>query len=166
MTQLASIASSAPALDISKLPRKRKQVKNACVNCQKACKKCEIVRPCPRCVKYGLSDSCSDSMRKERKKRMLIIIAFLAYLLPLLHELLRYISASVSRVRYTHPLPPLPPRTQHSAQEKGIEARTPLVPALSWPSALFTRPLETSESFLSFAVNAHHERFSHRALLQ
>ncbi|KAI8824249.1 uncharacterized protein EV422DRAFT_312819 [Fimicolochytrium jonesii] len=49
-------------------PKKRKQVKNACVNCQKACKKCETVRPCPRCVKYGIEDSCHDSLRKERKK--------------------------------------------------------------------------------------------------
>ncbi|KAI8852677.1 hypothetical protein BC829DRAFT_56914 [Chytridium lagenaria] len=49
-------------------PRKRKQVKNACVNCQKACKKCDNIRPCPRCVRYGLSDSCIDSVRKERRK--------------------------------------------------------------------------------------------------
>ncbi|KAI9491930.1 hypothetical protein BDB00DRAFT_462578 [Zychaea mexicana] len=47
---------------------KRKQVKNACVNCQKACKKCDDGRPCQRCVKYGLTDSCQNSVRKERKK--------------------------------------------------------------------------------------------------
>lgn len=63
---------------------KRKQVKNACgttrwtqsdyqlfyfvVNCQKACKKCDDQRPCERCKKYGLDDSCRDSARKERKK--------------------------------------------------------------------------------------------------
>ncbi|CAO3628914.1 unnamed protein product [Cunninghamella blakesleeana] len=47
---------------------KRKQVKNACVNCQKACKKCDEQRPCPRCIKYGLVDTCVDSVRKERKK--------------------------------------------------------------------------------------------------
>jgi hypothetical protein len=64
-------------------PRKRKQVKNACsmlfsnleilmiiVNCQKACKKCDDARPCGRCVKYGLQNSCVDSVRKERKKGM------------------------------------------------------------------------------------------------
>ncbi|KAJ3182680.1 hypothetical protein HDU87_008019 [Geranomyces variabilis] len=49
-------------------PKKRKQVKNACVNCQKACKKCETVRPCPRCVRYGIETTCHDSVRKERKK--------------------------------------------------------------------------------------------------
>ncbi|KAI7862808.1 serine hydrolase-domain-containing protein [Spinellus fusiger] len=47
---------------------KRKQVKNACVNCQKACKKCDEERPCQRCVKHGLVDTCVDSVRKERKK--------------------------------------------------------------------------------------------------
>ncbi|KAG5341992.1 hypothetical protein J132_10348 [Termitomyces sp. J132] len=47
---------------------KRRQVKNACTNCQKACKKCDDARPCLRCVKYGVSEECIDSQRKERKK--------------------------------------------------------------------------------------------------
>ncbi|CAO3693326.1 unnamed protein product [Rhizopus stolonifer] len=47
---------------------KRKQVKNACTNCQKACKKCDDARPCPRCIKNNVSDSCVDSIRKERKR--------------------------------------------------------------------------------------------------
>ncbi|CEP14961.1 hypothetical protein [Parasitella parasitica] len=47
---------------------KRKQVKNACVNCQKACKKCDVGRPCQRCIKYGLTETCVNSVRKERKK--------------------------------------------------------------------------------------------------
>ncbi|KAG0367588.1 hypothetical protein BGZ54_003633 [Gamsiella multidivaricata] len=47
---------------------KRRQVKNACVNCQKACKKCDEGRPCTRCIKYGLIDTCVDSTRKIRKK--------------------------------------------------------------------------------------------------
>ncbi|KAI9241009.1 MAG: hypothetical protein BYD32DRAFT_105534 [Podila humilis] len=38
------------------------------VNCQKACKKCDEGRPCTRCVKYGLTDTCVDSTRKVRKK--------------------------------------------------------------------------------------------------
>jgi len=38
------------------------------VNCQKACKKCDEGRPCARCVKYGLTDTCVDSTRKVRKK--------------------------------------------------------------------------------------------------
>ncbi|KAI9282180.1 hypothetical protein BY458DRAFT_497421 [Sporodiniella umbellata] len=47
---------------------KRRQVKNACTNCQKACKKCDDARPCHRCVKYSIPDSCVSSVRKERKK--------------------------------------------------------------------------------------------------
>jgi hypothetical protein len=47
---------------------KRRQVKNACTNCQKACKKCDDARPCLRCVKYGISDDCVDSQRKERRR--------------------------------------------------------------------------------------------------
>lgn len=38
------------------------------VNCQKACKKCDVGRPCQRCIKYGLTDTCVNSVRKERKK--------------------------------------------------------------------------------------------------
>ncbi|KDQ60564.1 hypothetical protein JAAARDRAFT_124082 [Jaapia argillacea MUCL 33604] len=50
------------------LRTKRRQVKNACTNCQKACKKCDDARPCLRCVKYGIAEECVDSQRKERKK--------------------------------------------------------------------------------------------------
>ena len=46
---------------------KRKQVKNACINCQKACKKCDQGRPCQRCIKYGLTETCKDSLRKNRR---------------------------------------------------------------------------------------------------
>ncbi|KAF7359472.1 hypothetical protein MSAN_01290000 [Mycena sanguinolenta] len=48
---------------------KRMQVKVACTNCQKSCKKCDQARPCLRCVKYGFGPGeCVDSQRKERKK--------------------------------------------------------------------------------------------------
>ncbi|KAF8471514.1 hypothetical protein JB92DRAFT_3054792 [Gautieria morchelliformis] len=47
---------------------KRKQVKMACTNCAAACKRCDVARPCERCIKYGLSDTCRDGQRKERKK--------------------------------------------------------------------------------------------------
>jgi len=53
----------------SMMPRpKRTQCKNACVNCQKACKKCDDNRPCQRCIRYGTAETCVDSQRKERKK--------------------------------------------------------------------------------------------------
>ncbi|KAI9335947.1 hypothetical protein BDR26DRAFT_865400 [Obelidium mucronatum] len=47
--------------------QRRPQAKNACVNCKKSCKKCENVRPCPRCIQRGIADSCRDSERKVRK---------------------------------------------------------------------------------------------------
>lgn len=47
---------------------KRKQVKMACTNCAAACKRCDENRPCDRCQKYGIADSCVDGVRKERKK--------------------------------------------------------------------------------------------------
>lgn len=70
---------------------KRVQVKNACTNCQKACKKCSDQRPCERCIKvrpgsghgfcqreeahpvamrpfkFALKD-CVDSVRKPRRR--------------------------------------------------------------------------------------------------
>lgn len=48
--------------------KKRSQVRNACVNCQKSNKKCEEVRPCSRCIKNHLVDSCTNSKRKKRQK--------------------------------------------------------------------------------------------------
>lgn len=39
-----------------------------CTNCAAACKRCDDSRPCERCQKYGLADSCVDGQRKERKK--------------------------------------------------------------------------------------------------
>ncbi|KAF7727806.1 hypothetical protein EC973_007037 [Apophysomyces ossiformis] len=64
----AAVAAAVAVAPQTAQQRKRKQVKNACTNCQKACKKCDDARPCPRCVKYGIADSCVNSVRKERKK--------------------------------------------------------------------------------------------------
>ncbi|KAH7907539.1 hypothetical protein BJ138DRAFT_1116609 [Hygrophoropsis aurantiaca] len=47
---------------------KRKQVKMACTNCANACKRCDEARPCERCMKYGIPDTCVDGVRKERQK--------------------------------------------------------------------------------------------------
>ncbi|KAF8069074.1 hypothetical protein FPV67DRAFT_1652419 [Lyophyllum atratum] len=47
---------------------KRKQVKMACTNCANACKRCDERRPCERCIKYNISETCVDGHRKERKK--------------------------------------------------------------------------------------------------
>ena len=47
---------------------KRQQVKSACVNCRKACKKCEEQRPCQRCVRLGMGETCVSWTRKPREK--------------------------------------------------------------------------------------------------
>ncbi|PSR70408.1 hypothetical protein PHLCEN_2v13713 [Hermanssonia centrifuga] len=58
-----------PPQGLPAAPRpKRKQVKMACTNCAGACKRCDDSRPCERCVKYGIADTCVDGTRKERKK--------------------------------------------------------------------------------------------------
>ncbi|THH26868.1 hypothetical protein EUX98_g7316 [Antrodiella citrinella] len=58
-----------PGMQPGSMPRpKRKQVKMACTNCAGACKRCDEARPCERCIKYGIADSCIDGVRKERKK--------------------------------------------------------------------------------------------------
>ncbi|KAI9274318.1 hypothetical protein BDA99DRAFT_545458 [Phascolomyces articulosus] len=67
MSPHPQLGEAAPATQ-SQQPPKRKQVKNACTNCQKACKKCDDARPCPRCIKYGIAETCVNSVRKERKK--------------------------------------------------------------------------------------------------
>ncbi|VDC01557.1 unnamed protein product [Peniophora sp. CBMAI 1063] len=57
-----------PSASQQAIPRKRQQVKTACTNCAAACKKCEEARPCDRCVKYNIADTCVSAVRKERKK--------------------------------------------------------------------------------------------------
>ncbi|ELU45019.1 hypothetical protein AG1IA_00954 [Rhizoctonia solani AG-1 IA] len=66
--QPPSTAASTSFSDPSTVRPKRKQVKNACSACQRACKRCDVGRPCERCIKYGMAESCRDSQRKERKK--------------------------------------------------------------------------------------------------
>ncbi|KAI9314800.1 hypothetical protein BX666DRAFT_2029050 [Dichotomocladium elegans] len=65
-SQRSSVAVQS-SLSIPKKP-KRKQVKNACIHCQKACKKCDDGRACKRCLRLGLEASCIDSPRKPRRK--------------------------------------------------------------------------------------------------
>lgn len=68
-SQYTSNPQNTPPRPASPIGGKRKQVKNACVNCQRACKKCDDQRPCSRCVKYGIEDGCINSQRKERKRK-------------------------------------------------------------------------------------------------
>lgn len=51
--------------------QKREQVKRACNNCRKACKKCDSSRPCVRCTKFRMEDTCIDSGRRKRHRSTL-----------------------------------------------------------------------------------------------
>ncbi|KAF5389623.1 hypothetical protein D9757_004179 [Collybiopsis confluens] len=63
------VPAAAPAAASAEASRpKRRQVKMACTNCATACKRCDEARPCERCKKYGVADTCVDGQRKERKK--------------------------------------------------------------------------------------------------
>ncbi|TKY87335.1 hypothetical protein EX895_004012 [Sporisorium graminicola] len=46
---------------------KRKKANRACLHCQRAHLTCDDSRPCQRCVKKGLADSCMDGHRKKAK---------------------------------------------------------------------------------------------------
>lgn len=46
---------------------KRKKANRACYTCQKAHLVCDDKRPCTRCVRKGLADSCADGVRKKAK---------------------------------------------------------------------------------------------------
>ena len=50
-----------------KMVLRSKQVKIACVNCKKTCKKCNDFRPCLGCQRLGLSEACVDVPRKKRE---------------------------------------------------------------------------------------------------
>lgn len=46
---------------------RRKKARRACLACQRAHLTCGDERPCQRCVKRGLQDSCMDGVRKKAK---------------------------------------------------------------------------------------------------
>ncbi|CCD25521.1 Ert1p NDAI_0F02030 [Naumovozyma dairenensis CBS 421] len=50
---------------VAKTPRKKTNV--ACINCSKWHVSCEAQRPCSRCIKKGLKDTCIDAPRKKSK---------------------------------------------------------------------------------------------------
>ncbi|ETW80605.1 hypothetical protein HETIRDRAFT_245864, partial [Heterobasidion irregulare TC 32-1] len=46
---------------------KKKKASRACVHCQKAHLTCDDSRPCQRCVKRGIADTCTEGHRKRAK---------------------------------------------------------------------------------------------------
>ncbi|KAJ2847539.1 Transcriptional regulator of nonfermentable carbon utilization [Coemansia brasiliensis] len=54
--------------DGSKRPRRKKRkTVRACNHCQKSHLTCDDSRPCARCVKRGMADTCVDGARKKAK---------------------------------------------------------------------------------------------------
>ncbi|KAH7108493.1 hypothetical protein BKA62DRAFT_682382 [Auriculariales sp. MPI-PUGE-AT-0066] len=46
---------------------KKKKANRACIHCQKAHLTCDDSRPCQRCVRRGIADSCMEGLRKKAK---------------------------------------------------------------------------------------------------
>lgn len=46
---------------------KKKKASRACLNCQRAHLTCNDGRPCHRCIKKGIADSCTEGHRKKAK---------------------------------------------------------------------------------------------------
>ncbi|CAO3615417.1 unnamed protein product [Cunninghamella echinulata] len=46
---------------------RKKKATRACVHCQKAHLTCDNARPCQRCIKRGLSSTCTNGVRKKAK---------------------------------------------------------------------------------------------------
>ncbi|KAG8864637.1 Transcriptional regulator of nonfermentable carbon utilization [Tulasnella sp. 330] len=46
---------------------KKKKASRACIHCQKAHLTCDDTRPCQRCVKRGIGDTCVEGQRKKAK---------------------------------------------------------------------------------------------------
>ncbi|KZS93965.1 hypothetical protein SISNIDRAFT_410363 [Sistotremastrum niveocremeum HHB9708] len=51
----------------SRDPPKKKKAARACFHCQKAHLTCDDSRPCQRCIKRGIGDSCTEGQRKKAK---------------------------------------------------------------------------------------------------
>ncbi|KAJ2456312.1 Transcriptional regulator of nonfermentable carbon utilization [Coemansia sp. RSA 2336] len=64
----APVASDpAPTTDLKRARRKKRKTVRACNHCQKSHLTCDDSRPCARCVKRGLGDTCVDGVRKKAK---------------------------------------------------------------------------------------------------
>ncbi|KAL2130302.1 hypothetical protein VTI74DRAFT_6652 [Chaetomium olivicolor] len=69
-----SVTSEGPDVEVKKkydpkdpLRPRRKKARRACFACQRAHLTCGDERPCQRCIKRGLMDTCQDGVRKKAK---------------------------------------------------------------------------------------------------
>jgi hypothetical protein len=51
------------------MPKKRKQVKRACLNCRIAHTCCDDYRPCRHCIHLGIAHACVDASARRRGKK-------------------------------------------------------------------------------------------------
>ncbi|KAF2269605.1 hypothetical protein CC78DRAFT_235961 [Lojkania enalia] len=66
-TQTASNGQRSSSNSKDPLRPRRKKARRACFACQRAHLTCGDERPCHRCIKRGLQDSCMDGVRKKAK---------------------------------------------------------------------------------------------------
>ncbi|ORX62851.1 hypothetical protein DM01DRAFT_1314495 [Hesseltinella vesiculosa] len=55
------------SIKVQKTSVRKKKAARACIHCQKAHLTCDDSRPCQRCIKRGLSTTCTDGTRKKAK---------------------------------------------------------------------------------------------------
>lgn len=68
-------------------------------SCQKACKKCDIGRPCLRCIRFRIADSCRDSVRKERSRGLSYFSVFPLMSCANIHQSARVVKLEKTRNR-------------------------------------------------------------------
>ncbi|KAI8996841.1 hypothetical protein BDB01DRAFT_768714 [Pilobolus umbonatus] len=59
--------SQSPSTTKEEVKSRRKKAIRACSHCQKAHLTCDDARPCQRCIKRGLENTCVDGIRKKAK---------------------------------------------------------------------------------------------------
>jgi len=58
-----------PAPELISSPNRRTRVPMACTRCKMAHTRCDTKRPCGRCVRRGVADSCVDAIPKRRGRK-------------------------------------------------------------------------------------------------
>ncbi|KAH8995714.1 hypothetical protein EDB92DRAFT_1943201 [Lactarius akahatsu] len=87
---------------------KKKKAARACIHCQRAHLTCDDSRPCQRCTKRGMADSCIEGHRKRAK--YLLGDDELGALSPLPSELLKRQKTSTADNSSSPPVQAPPPR--------------------------------------------------------
>ncbi|KAI9475149.1 hypothetical protein BX667DRAFT_469642 [Coemansia mojavensis] len=115
----------APTNEPKRTRRKKRKTVRACNHCQKSHLTCDDSRPCARCVKRGMGDTCVDGVRKKAK-----------YLLDTVPE------ANGSDTRALTPIAMLAPKP--TAQSKAAGATSTIsIPSSLWAAPASLLPLQS-----------------------